>query len=137
MDRVPEQTIGRLPIYLRCLIQAASLNMPVINSLGLAQRAGTNAAQVRKDLSFFGGFGVRGVGYSVGDLRDRQGARRLHEVLVRGCVQNSYDPIVNLGDGGTFGHEFPQILAQRVRRFGERLPHGLRVGKCLHHSDRL
>jgi len=65
MDRVPEQTINRLPIYLRCLVQAASLNMPVINSLGLAQMAGTNAAQVRKDLSYLGELGTRGIGYDV------------------------------------------------------------------------
>jgi redox-sensing transcriptional repressor len=64
-DRVPEQTINRLPIYLRCLVQAQSLNMPVINSLGLAQMAGTNAAQVRKDLSYLGELGTRGIGYDV------------------------------------------------------------------------
>lgn len=68
MERVPEQTINRLPIYLRCLVQAASLNMPVINSLGLAQMAGTNAAQVRKDLSYLGELGTRGIGYDVESL---------------------------------------------------------------------
>lgn len=65
MDRVPEQTIRRLPIYLRCLLQAQALNMPVVNSLGLAQMAGTNAAQVRKDLSHLGELGTRGIGYDV------------------------------------------------------------------------
>jgi len=68
MERVPEQTINRLPIYLRCLVQAASLNMPVINSLGLASMAGTNAAQVRKDLSYLGELGTRGIGYDVESL---------------------------------------------------------------------
>jgi redox-sensing transcriptional repressor len=68
MERVPEQTINRLPIYLRCLVQAASLNMPVINSLGIAQMAGTNAAQVRKDLSYLGELGMRGIGYDVESL---------------------------------------------------------------------
>lgn len=68
MERVPDQTINRLPIYLRCLVQAASLNMPVINSLGLAQMAGTNAAQVRKDLSHLGELGTRGIGYDVESL---------------------------------------------------------------------
>jgi redox-sensing transcriptional repressor len=65
LERVPEQTINRLPIYLRCLLQAQALNMPVINSLGLAQMAGTNAAQVRKDLSHLGELGTRGIGYDV------------------------------------------------------------------------
>jgi redox-sensing transcriptional repressor len=68
MARVPEQTINRLPIYLRCLYRAQTLGMPVINSLGLSQMAGTNAAQVRKDLSHLGELGTRGIGYDVDEL---------------------------------------------------------------------
>jgi redox-sensing transcriptional repressor len=64
-EHVPEQTIGRLPIYLRCLIQARALGMGLVNSLQLAQMAGTNAAQVRKDLSFLGELGTRGLGYDI------------------------------------------------------------------------
>jgi redox-sensing transcriptional repressor len=67
-DRVPEQTINRLPIYLRCLVQARTIGMRLINSLQLAQMAGTNAAQVRKDLSCLGELGTRGLGYDVGAL---------------------------------------------------------------------
>jgi len=70
MDRLPEQTIARLPVYLRCLSQARSIGMRVINSLGIAQMAGTNAAQVRKDLSYLGELGTRGVGYDVGSLAE-------------------------------------------------------------------
>jgi len=68
MDRVPEQTVNRLPIYLRCLVQARVIGMQVVNSLQLAQMAGTNAAQVRKDLSYLGELGTRGLGYDVGAL---------------------------------------------------------------------
>lgn len=68
MTHVPEQTIGRLPLYLRCLRQARGIGMPVINSLNLAQMAGTNAAQVRKDLSYLGELGTRGIGYDVESL---------------------------------------------------------------------
>jgi len=67
-DRVPEQTINRLPIYLRCLLQARAIGMQVVNSLQLAQMAGTNAAQVRKDLSYLGELGTRGLGYDVSAL---------------------------------------------------------------------
>ena len=70
MDRLPEQTIARLPVYLRCLTQARSIGMRLVNSLGIAQMAGTNAAQVRKDLSYLGELGTRGVGYDVGALAD-------------------------------------------------------------------
>lgn len=75
-DRVPEQTINRLPIYLRCLVQARVIGMQVVNSLQLAQMAGTNAAQVRKDLSYLGELGTRGIGYDVAAL-----AAHVSEVL--------------------------------------------------------
>jgi redox-sensing transcriptional repressor len=65
---VPQTTINRLPIYLRCLLQAQSMRMPVINSLGIAEMAGTNAPQVRKDLSYLGELGTRGIGYDVDAL---------------------------------------------------------------------
>lgn len=65
---VPPTTVQRLPVYLRCLIQAQSLRMPVINSVQIAEMAGTNAAQVRKDLSYLGEFGTRGIGYDVDGL---------------------------------------------------------------------
>jgi redox-sensing transcriptional repressor len=65
MAHVPDQTINRLPIYLRCLIQARALDIAVMNSHQLAQMAGTNAAQVRKDLSYLGELGTRGIGYDV------------------------------------------------------------------------
>jgi len=65
MGYVPEQTVNRLPIYLRCLNQARAVGTAVVNSVQLAQMAGTNAAQVRKDLSYLGELGTRGVGYDV------------------------------------------------------------------------
>jgi redox-sensing transcriptional repressor len=65
---VPQTTINRLPIYLRCLLQAQAMRMPVINSLGIAEMAGTNAPQVRKDLSYLGELGTRGIGYDVDSL---------------------------------------------------------------------
>jgi len=64
----PSQTITRLPIYLRCLTQARAVGIAVVNSLQLAQMAGTNAAQVRKDLSYLGELGRRGIGYDVEGL---------------------------------------------------------------------
>lgn len=67
-DSVPQMTINRLPLYLRCLLRAQESRMPVINSLGIAEMAGTNAAQVRKDLSYLGELGTRGIGYDVDSL---------------------------------------------------------------------
>lgn len=65
---VPPTTVARLPVYLRCLLQAQSQRTAVINSVGIAEMAGTNAAQVRKDLSYLGEYGTRGIGYEVDEL---------------------------------------------------------------------
>ena len=63
--RIPEATVARLPLYLRVLGEAAAERTTTISSDLLAARAGVNAAQVRKDLSFLGSYGTRGVGYDV------------------------------------------------------------------------
>jgi len=73
--RIPEATVGRLPLYLRVLGEAAP-ETDTISSDELAARAGVNAAQVRKDLSHLGSYGTRGVGYDVSYLL-RQISRRL------------------------------------------------------------
>ncbi|MGY6502653.1 MAG: redox-sensing transcriptional repressor Rex [Acidimicrobiales bacterium] len=63
--RIPEATVARLPVYLRCLIELADERVPTISSERLAELAGVNAAKVRKDLSYLGSYGTRGVGYEV------------------------------------------------------------------------
>ena len=67
-NHVPNTTVQRLPVYLRCLVQEQSLRVPVANSVRIAEMAGTNAAQVRKDLSYLGEYGIRGIGYDVDGL---------------------------------------------------------------------
>jgi redox-sensing transcriptional repressor len=74
--RIPEATVARLPLYLRVLGEAATETTTTISSDVLAARAGVNAAQVRKDLSFLGSYGTRGVGYDV-DYLVRQINRQL------------------------------------------------------------
>jgi redox-sensing transcriptional repressor len=63
--RIPEATVARLPVYLRCLVELADDRVPTISSERLAELAGVNAAKVRKDLSYLGSYGTRGVGYDV------------------------------------------------------------------------
>lgn len=62
---IPEATVARLPLYLRSLQKTASDDTATISSERLAEMAGVNAAKVRKDLSYFGSYGTRGVGYDV------------------------------------------------------------------------
>jgi redox-sensing transcriptional repressor len=76
VKRIADSTVRRLSAYLRFLEDFESRGLDTISSEELARRGGTTSAQVRKDLSFFGSFGKRGLGYSVPEL-----AGRLREIL--------------------------------------------------------
>lgn len=65
---IPDATVTRLPLYHRALIALNGAGTDTVSSEQLAGIAGVNAAKVRKDLSYFGNFGTRGVGYDVGQL---------------------------------------------------------------------
>src|SRR5438128_12495662 len=73
MRKISDSTVRRLSVYLRFLEQATT---PTISSGELARLGGTTSAQVRKDLSFFGSFGKRGLGYAVPEL-----TRRMRDIL--------------------------------------------------------
>ncbi len=66
MERgIPDATVARLPIYRRALLELAATDESTVSSAALAELAGVNAAKVRKDLSYIGTTGVRGVGYDL------------------------------------------------------------------------
>jgi redox-sensing transcriptional repressor len=75
-EQVSELTTNRLSVYLRCLNQLEAAGVETISSQALAEQFHLNAAQIRKDLAYFGEFGVRGVGYYVKDLK-----RHLRQIL--------------------------------------------------------
>ena len=66
---IPEATVARLPVYLRALISLSELGTATCSSEELATAAGVNSAKLRKDLSYLGSYGTRGVGYDVEYLR--------------------------------------------------------------------
>jgi len=66
--RIPDETIRRLPIYLRGLLFSSEQGQQDISSRDLADFIGVNSWQIRKDFSYFGGFGTRGIGYNVEKL---------------------------------------------------------------------
>jgi redox-sensing transcriptional repressor len=68
-DQISEPTAGRLSVYLRCLNALDASGVKTISSKSLAEEFQLNAAQIRKDLAYFGEFGVRGVGYYVKELK--------------------------------------------------------------------
>src|SRR2546425_13210854 len=69
IPRVPEMTVRRLSVYTRCLLLLEEDGVKTISSQELAERFSLNSAQVRKDLAYFGEFGVRGIGYYVSGLK--------------------------------------------------------------------
>jgi redox-sensing transcriptional repressor len=71
MPKVADSTVRRLSLYLRFLEEFEEQGIATVSSEALAGRGGTTSAQVRKDLSFFGSFGKRGLGYSVHELATR------------------------------------------------------------------
>ena len=89
MRKIAESTVRRLSLYLRFLEQFAAQGHTTVSSAELARRGGTTSAQVRKDLSFFGSFGKRGLGYSVPELtakiRDILGLERTYRVVLVGA----------------------------------------------------
>ncbi len=68
-DNISDLTISRLSIYLRCVDQLVDAGVETVSSQQMAKRFNLNSAQIRKDLAYFGEFGVRGVGYNVRELR--------------------------------------------------------------------
>ncbi len=67
--RIPESTISRLSVYLREITELAAVNIKTISSAELGDRTNLSDVQVRKDLGYFGQFGVSGAGYSVAELK--------------------------------------------------------------------
>ncbi len=76
VKRIADSTVRRLSLYLRFLEEFEARGLSTISSEELAERGGTTSAQVRKDLSFFGSFGKRGMGYAVPEL-----AARMRQIL--------------------------------------------------------
>ncbi len=85
---IPKTTINRLSLYLKCFIELSESKINFISSGELAQIVGLNPAQVRKDLSYFGKFGRRGLGYNVEILRHKiaeiLGTHKLWKVAIIG-----------------------------------------------------
>jgi redox-sensing transcriptional repressor len=105
--RIPEATVARLPLYLRSLLEVADDHIVTISSERLAEMAGVNAAKVRKDLSYLGSYGTRGVGYDVQFLL-------VHINRVLGLTQDW--PVVIVGIGN-LGHALANYKGFSARGF--------------------
>ena len=104
---IPEATVARLPVYLRALTTLTDAGTSTCSSEDLAAAAGVNSAKLRKDLSYLGSYGTRGVGYDVEYLR-YQIAREI------GLTQDW--PVVIVGIGN-LGHALANYSGFRSRGF--------------------
>jgi redox-sensing transcriptional repressor len=109
--QVSELTTNRLSVYLRCLNALEDAGVKTISSQALAEQFHLNAAQIRKDLAYFGEFGVRGVGYYVRDLK-----RHLRQILgldrrLRVAIVGAGNLGLALADYPGFGKEGFEIVA--------------------------
>jgi redox-sensing transcriptional repressor len=107
VKRIADSTVRRLSIYLRFLEEFEGRGLATVSSEELARRGGTTSAQVRKDLSFFGSFGKRGLGYSVPEL-----STALREILGLGKEWR----VVIIG-AGKIGAALAQYRGFRQRGF--------------------
>ena len=110
-DQVSELTTNRLSVYLRCLNVLEGAGVRTISSQALAEQFHLNAAQIRKDLAYFGEFGVRGIGYYVKELR-----RHLRQILgldrgVRVAIIGAGNLGLALADYGGFRDDGFEIVA--------------------------
>src|SRR4051794_34659242 len=104
---IPEATVGRLPVYLRVLLEMAEAGTITVSSDALAEATGVNSAKVRKDLSHLGSYGTRGVGYDVAYL--------VHQIR-RELGLTQHWPIVIVGIGN-LGHALANYRGFAERGF--------------------
>ncbi len=135
-QKIPEVTIRRLSAYHRCLVRAREEGMKVISSSTLAKNCGVNAAQVRKDLAYFGKFGIRGMGYYVDglftDIKRILGIDRVWNMALFGAG--------NLGTALLFYKDFLKQNYHMVAAFDidpEKLQKGAIGGVPIYHPDKL
>src|SRR6185436_4161780 len=121
---IPEATVGRLPVYLRSLVDIAETGATTVSSEALAEAAGVNSAKVRKDLSHLGSYGTRGVGYDVAYLihqvRRKLGLTQDWPVLIAG-VGNLGHALANYRGFSARGFRVVALVDVQPSVIGERV----------------
>ncbi|MCU0571817.1 MAG: redox-sensing transcriptional repressor Rex [Syntrophobacteraceae bacterium] len=134
--KIPMATINRLSIYMRTLQELLEDEVDVISSERLAKQCGVNPAQIRKDLAYFGEFGVRGVGYRVSDLvnqiKEILGLNRPWNLAMIG-LGNLGSALIRHGNFIKHGYIFTAAFDTDPQKVGKRLPNGLTIN----HVDEL
>ncbi len=103
--RIPDQTVGRLFVYLRALLCLGETGLETVSSAALGAACGLKSSVVRKDLSHFGGFGKRGVGYNVKGL-----TKEIRSILKLDNVMKA--ALVGVGNIGRAMLAYPGFMAE-------------------------
>ncbi len=98
--RIPEETVRRLPVYIRGLLFSSQMGYKKVSSSELAEFVGVNSCQIRKDLSYFGEFGKRGVGYDIDKL-----SKEIRKILKLDVVRKA--ALVGAGNLGSAVLTYP------------------------------
>jgi redox-sensing transcriptional repressor len=130
-DQVSELITNRLSVYVRCLTELEAAGIPSISSDALASRYHLNAAQIRKDLAYFGEFGTRGVGYQVRELR-----AHLRQILgldrrMRVAIMGAGNLGTALADYAGFSEDGFEVVALFDKQ-GEKIGGRSRTGVPIH-----
>jgi redox-sensing transcriptional repressor len=132
---IPEATVGRLPVYLRALVDLAESGATTVSSEALADAAGVNSAKVRKDLSHLGSYGTRGVGYDVAYLihqvRRELGLTQHWTIAIAG-VGNLGHALANYKGFAERGFRVAALVDVDRAKIGERI-----AGTVVSHLDDL
>ncbi|WP_069114927.1 redox-sensing transcriptional repressor Rex [Jiangella alba] len=132
---VPEATVARLPLYLRALTTLAERGVATVSSEELAASAGVNSAKLRKDLSYLGSYGTRGVGYEVDFLRHQItreiGLTQDWAVVIVG-IGNLGHALANYGGFASRGFRIAALVDADPTRLGEEV-----AGLNVRHADEL
>jgi redox-sensing transcriptional repressor len=126
---IPEATVGRLPVYLRALVDLAETGAGTVSSDELAEAVGVNSAKVRKDLSHLGSYGTRGVGYDVAylihQIRRELGLTQHWAIAIVG-VGNLGQALANYGGFGQRGFPVVALIDADASKVGGTI-HGIQV----------
>jgi len=122
--KIPDETVQRLPIYLRGLLFLSKQGQQNVSSRNLADFLGVNPWQIRKDFSYFGDFGTRGVGYNIEKLiKQINKILKLdvvHKVALVG-VDNLGSAILAYAGLGVYGFNITAIFDIDPKKIGKKI----------------
>lgn len=125
-QKIPEPTVSRLPVYFRRLSELKQTGVTIVSSEEIAAQAGIKASQFRKDLSYFGEFGIQGLGYPVSHLLDRISAimqlNKVHKMVLVGAG-NLGAALANYPGFARWGFTLTEVYDADPRKVGRRLGH--------------